>query len=203
MKQPSLILADDHRMVLDGLELLLRPHFDVVACASDGKVLVQKALELRPDLVLSDVSMPALGGVDAARRILAGAPKIRIVLMTMNDNQSFADDALCAGVSGYVLKTEPAADVLTALDAALDGRQYVSPMLRIPENKDPRAPLTTRQQQVLQGLRRGLTMKQVGSELHISPRTVAFHKYRVMGLLGVRTNAELIARALYMDLEGD
>ncbi|MCA9709104.1 MAG: response regulator transcription factor [Myxococcales bacterium] len=210
MTRARLVLADDHRLVLDGLGSLLSDRYEIVARVTDGSALFEAAMAHKPDVVVSDVSMPVEDGLSAARRLLEAAPQTRIVLVTMNQDRNMAAEAQQAGVLGYVLKSEASHELFLAIDAAMAGRTYTSPSLSsgpapLPcpaQSADsPLARLTERQRQVLRLLGRGRSMKEVASELHISPRTVAFHKYRIMELLGVQTNADLIRVALSLETE--
>ena len=200
-----LVLADDHRLVLDGLESLLADRYDVVARVTDGHALFEAVTRHRPDLVLSDVAMPQEDGLAVSRRLLEADPQVRIVLITMNEDPYMATEALEVGVRGYVLKSEASRELFTAIETVMAGGTYTSPALSNTSSgtpsaaDDPLANLTKRQLEVLRLLGRGYTMKQVAGELHISPRTVAFHKYRIMEQLGVHTNAELIRHALAID----
>ncbi|MEM9456927.1 MAG: response regulator transcription factor [Myxococcota bacterium] len=198
-----LILADDHQIVLDGLELLLAQKYEVVARVTNGSALFDEVQKHRPEVVVSDVRMPEEDGLSAARRILAVLPKTRVVLVTMDDDPAIASAAIKAGAHGYVLKSEASRELFTAIETVVSGETYISPALssarpdpaKAPDPKIP-ANLTERQVEVLRQLGQGLTMKEVAAKIHISPRTVAFHKYRIMEQLGVQTNAELIRYAL-------
>ncbi|MCA9651020.1 MAG: response regulator transcription factor [Myxococcales bacterium] len=206
MSRPRLVLADDHVVMLEGLRALLQQRYHVVACVSDGDSLIAAVQEHAPDVVVSDISMPG-DGFDAARRIREIAPATKVVLLTMNDSPALAAGALRMGVSAYVLKTEAAAELSTAIEAALAGRTHLSRGLvdetlsqltgRVePSRRGLVHELTDRQIAVLRLLGRGLTMKEVAHELHISPRTVAFHKYRIMEVVGAKSSAELIRVAV-------
>lgn len=206
MSRPRLVIADDHVVMLEGLGALLQPTYDVIACVRDGKSLIAAVQEHAPDVVVSDVSMPG-DGFDTARRLRELAPGTKVVLLTMNDSPALAASALRMGISAYVLKTEAAAELATAIEAALAGRTHLSPSLVAdtlsqlaggPESsrRGTVAELTERQVEVMRLLGRGLTMKEIAERLHISPRTVAFHKYRLMEVLGVKTNAELVRAAV-------
>ncbi|MEX1364622.1 MAG: response regulator transcription factor [Nannocystaceae bacterium] len=206
MTRPRIVLADDHVVMLEGLRALLQPRYDVVACVHDGHALIEAVLEHAPDVVVSDISMPG-DGFEAARRIRELAPKTQVVLLTMNDSPALAAGALRLGVSAYVLKTEAADELEAAIDAALAGQTHLSPGLvdetlselsgrPEPNRRGMVAELTDRQLEVLRLLGRGYTMKEAAEHLHISPRTVAFHKYRIMEVMEVKTSAELIRKAI-------
>jgi len=195
MSRSRLILADDHQLLLEGLEAILRPHYDIVARATNGKALVEATERLRPDVVVSDVSMPELDGLSATIRIRERCPETKVVLVTMLHDPATARQALRIGASAYVLKTEAGKQLVTAIEEVLKGGTYVGPVLDIDgaePGAEPAAALTPRQLEVLYQLGQGLTMKEIGRALCISARTVAFHKYRIMEQLGIETNAELL-----------
>lgn len=209
----SVILADDHQMLIDSLRIHLQSSYDVVAHVNDGKALVEAFERIAPDVVVSDISMPKLDGLQASSRILARDPDAVVVLVTMNDDPALAQEARRIGVKGYVLKTEAASELLHAIAMGLEGRTYFSAAVFDGANKadggsggsggplpSAAAVLTQRQLDVLRELARNGTMKDVASVLHIAPRTVAFHKYRIMKLLGIETNAELIRFAISIGL---
>lgn len=206
-KRPRLILADDHRLVLDGLDSLLSKHYEIVARVTDGRTLFCEAERLRPDVVVSDVSMPHEDGLSAARRILQAVSNVRIVLVTMSDDPALASEALGLGIHGYVLKSEASRELFMAVETVIADRTYISPVLSMENSSEsllmaqaPPPSLTERQIEVLRFLGRGGTMKEIASKLHISPRTVAFHKYRIMEQLGIHSNAELVRYALAIDM---
>jgi len=198
MKRARIVLADDHRVFLDGLRSLLERSYDVVGIFTDGKALVQAVLREAPDVVVTDVSMPGGDGLEAARRILELRPEVGVVLLTMNDNPALAATAMRMGVHGYVLKTEASTDLVTAIEAALGGDKYLSQTLvsGTVSQLSGKEPLTERQIEVLRLLGQGHTMKEVATALSLSPRTVAFHKYRIMEALGVHSNAALLQHAV-------
>lgn len=205
-----LIIADDHQIVLDGLELLLAQKYEVVARVTNGSALFDAVQEHRPQVVVSDIRMPEEDGLSAARRILAVLPKTRIVLVTMDDDPAIASAAIKAGAHGYVLKSEASRELFTAIETVVSSETYISPALSsarpdLALAPDPQLPanLTQRQVEVLRRLGQGLTMKEVAAKIHISPRTVAFHKYRIMEQLGIQTNAELIRYALSLGDDDD
>lgn len=198
MKRARIVLADDHRVFLDGLCSLLERSYDVVGIFTDGKALVQAVLREAPDVVVTDVSMPGGDGLEAARRILELRPEVGVVLLAMNDNPALAATAMRMGVHGYVLKTEASTDLVTAIEAALGGDKYLSQTLvsGTVSQLSGKEPLTERQIEVLRLLGQGQTMKEVATALSLSPRTVAFHKYRIMKALGVHSNAALLQHAV-------
>jgi len=200
--KPRILLADDHKIVLDGLRSLLAPDFDIVGAAADGRQLIQLAQTLKPDVIVADISMPLLNGIDAARQL----PGVKFVFLTMHPDPSYLLRALQAGALGYVLKHAASEDLTTAIRHALRGESYVSPGLRtaaVDEMLDETKvhlrqslELTQRQREVLQLLAEGKSAKEIGAILDISPRTVETHKYKMMDDLGVKTTAELIQHAI-------
>jgi DNA-binding NarL/FixJ family response regulator len=202
---PRLVLADDHVLLLDAFERLLEDEYTVVATVSDGRSLVERTLELQPDGVVSDVSMPRLSGLDAARQILAALPRTRIVFLTVHEDASIAAEAFRLGGAGYLLKRSAAAELKTALAAALSGGRYLTHLVAGGDAAqlldggapaDPVARLSPREREVLLLLAQGLPMKEVGRRLGITARTVAFHKYRLMEAVGAKTNADLVQLAM-------
>ena len=204
MTRARILLADDHAVMLEGLRSLLERHYDVVGTVTNGYALVQAALRDAPDAVVTDVSMPGGDGLEAARLILGLAPRTRVVLLTMNESPALAATALRMGVSGFVLKTDAATDLVAAIDAALRGHNHLSQTLvggtvsrlKATGTRGDAPALTPRQVEVLRLLGQGGTMKEVAATLGLSPRTVAFHKYRIMEVLSLRTNAALIRYAV-------
>jgi DNA-binding NarL/FixJ family response regulator len=205
MKRPRILLADDHKLMAEALQHLLQADFDVVGTVSDGRALIKAATELKPELVVVDIGMPLLNGLDAADQLKALHPDIKVIFLTQNREPRYAVEAFRRKASGYLLKDSAASELTTAIREALKGRSYVSPliakgMLNHALNPEPGDPglreLSSREREVLQLLAEGKSMKEVASVLDISPRTVEFHKYRVMELLGVKTNAELVQYAI-------
>jgi len=198
MTRARLLLADDHMVMLEGLRSLLQRDYDVVSTVTNGRALVQAVLRVAPAVVVTDVSMPGGDGLEAARRILELAPGVRVVLLTMNESPALAATAFRMGVSGYVLKSDASSDLVAAIEAALGGESHISRSLvsGTVSQLSGKEQLTSRQLEVLRLLGQGRTMKEVAATLSLSPRTVAFHKYRIMETLGVRTNAELLQHAV-------
>ncbi len=200
----TILLADDHVLLLEAFRRMLEPAFAVVGTAVDGAALLEEALRLEPDLVVADVSMPRMNGMEAARRLRGELPRTRVVFLTVNEDPQMAAEAFALGASGYVLKSSTALELDQAIRAALAGRRYLSTRisdgdpgrLPAPSSSDPIERLTRRERDVLKLLAEGLSMKQVGAELGIAPRTVAFHKYRMMETLGLRSSAELVGFAV-------
>jgi len=205
VSKPRVIIADDHVLLAEAFEKLLSPECDVVAKVTDGRALVEAARRVHPDLVLLDVAMPLLNGLDAARQIHAISPSIRLLFLTMNDDPDLAAEAFRAGATAYLLKRSPASELLTAIRQAMKSRKYVTPLItegmlgalmNPMRGETPRHELTSRQREVLQLLAEGKSMKDVANILAVAPRTVAFHKYRMMEQLRIKTNAELIQFAV-------
>lgn len=200
-----LLLADDHDLLLEAFRGLLEPEFTVLRGVTDGEALVEAALELRPDAILCDIAMPRLSGLQAARRIHERLPRIRFIFLTMHDDPELAAEAFRAGASAYVLKSSPAKELLLAIRTALSGEQYQTEALgyahtnptnrRISDMSDAQA-LSPRGREVLRLLAGGRTMKETAATLGITPRTVAFHKYRIMQQLSLRSSAELVQFAV-------
>jgi len=205
--RPRVLLADDHLLVAEALKSLLTPEFDLVGVVEDGRTLVEAAGTLRPDVIVADVTMPHLNGIDALIRLRQGGDRTPVVFLTMHRDVSFARRALDAGASGFVLKHSASAELVTAIRAALQGKTYLTPQLagevlkamrQDPEQAgdDPVDSLTPRQREVLQLLAEGRSAKEIASSLEISARTVEFHKYQMMETLDLHTNAELIHFAI-------
>jgi DNA-binding NarL/FixJ family response regulator len=202
---PRLVLADDHVLLLEAFERLLDDEFTIVATASDGPSLVARSLELQPAAIVTDVTMPRLSGLDAARQILAAHPETRIVFLTVHEDASIAAEAFRIGGAGYLLKRSAGSELKTALATALSGNRYLTSLVaggdatRLLDGgapADPVARLSPREREVLLLLAQGLPMKEVGRRLGITARTVAFHKYRLMDTLGAKTNADLVQIAM-------
>lgn len=205
MKLPRVILADDHNLVAEALRQLIAPYFDVVATVADGHALVDRAISLKPDAVVVDVAMPLLNGLEAGRQLKAKIPGLKLIFLTMNEDPELAVEAMRVGASGYVLKKSAGSELLQAIRAALRGKSYITPQIargmedsfiRNPHGRSHPKSLTPRQREVVQLLAEGKSMKEVASVLNLTPRTIAFHKYRVMQELGFKTNAELVQFAM-------
>jgi len=199
MDRPRIILADDHRVFAEGLQAMLDDEFHVVSIVESGRALLEAVAMFSPELVVMDISMPELNGIECVRRLRESTPELKIVLLTMHDDLGFAIAAIRAGASGYVLKNSGVKDLLFALREALDGGTHISPqiakevMLTLATGEETRPQLSQRQVEILRLLADGLSAKQIAARMHISPRTVEFHKYQAMERLGVSTSAELIA----------
>lgn len=213
MKRSTVLIADDHAVVVEGLRHILdRPEFAVVGVANDGRALLQAAAELQPDVIITDVAMPLLNGIDAVREIHRRNRKPKIIFLTMHPEVAFATAALAAGASGYVLKSAAGEELIKAIRSVLKGRTYIAKSIAKsvehalairPTNKRSAIDLLTqRQREVLQLLAEGRQVKEIAAVLKLSPKTVEFHKYRIMDLLGLRTVADLTRYALKRGMVG-
>ncbi len=205
MRKARVLLADDHRLLVEAFEKLLQPDFEVVGTVSDGLALIAAARELKPDVIVLDIAMPQLNGMVAAERLKKTMPEVKLIFLTVNEDAGFASEAMRIGASGYLLKSSAASELFDAIDAALKGRTYVTPLIMQDmvtslangrQSRRDSAKLTTRQREVLQLLAEGHTMKEVANILGLSPRTIAFHKYRIMEEVSLKTNADLIQFAI-------
>lgn len=212
MKRMTILLADDHDVVLEGLRRILdRPEFEVIGAVKDGWKLVDAVPRLRPDLIVVDISMPGLNGLEAVRHIAKLGPKPGIVFLSMHPESSYAAEAIAAGGAAYVLKDSASQELLKAVQEVLQGRIYFSAAIAEPAKRalalqrrgaSRVGELTPRQREVLQLLAEGKTPKEIAGILHVSARTVEFHKYRIMEVLGVRSVAELAAYAVRKGMVG-
>jgi DNA-binding NarL/FixJ family response regulator len=203
---PRVLIADDHNLVAELCKRLLATEFDVVGVFSNGRALVHAARELKPDVIVLDIAMPVLNGLDAGRQIREILPAVKLVYLTMNPDPEIAAEAFRRGASGYLLKTCAASEMVVAVREVLRGKSYMSPafsretinFLRWHSKKlvHEEERLTERQREVLQLLAEGKVMKEVGGILNMTTRTVAYHKYRIMELLGAKSNAELVKYAI-------
>jgi len=206
MKRVTVLLADDHRIVVEGLKRLLESEFELVGFVEDGRALLDAARDLKPDVIVSDISMPELNGVEALEEMKKENPDVRVVFLTMHHNIAYARRALDAGALGYVLKHSASEELILAVRSAAIGRTFIAPAIagdvlnamRFGDNSeiDPVSKLTLRQREILRLLADGLSAKVIAARLDISPRTVEFHKYSMMETLKVTSNAELIRFAL-------
>lgn len=202
-----ILLADDHRLMAEGLRSLLSSEFEVVGVVENGRDLIEMTQRVCPDVIVTDISMPQLNGIDALIQLKKINPQVRVVFLTMHPEAAYARRALDAGAVGYVLKHSAPAELIKAVHAALNGKIFVSPpvaakIMQSTANHTP-APtsdmadaLTPRQREILQLLAEGRSAKEIGSALDVSARTVEFHKYQIMQRLNVRTNAELVHFAI-------
>jgi DNA-binding NarL/FixJ family response regulator len=204
MPPPRVLLADDHALLLGAFEKLLAEECSVVGQVSDGRALVAAAEALKPDVVVLDVAMPVLNGLEAARQIKQRLRNVKLVFLTMNEDADIAAEAFRIGAAGYLLKRSGASELLTAIREVMQGRSYVTPLitdglvqsLQHSDEHSPSHELTPRQREVLQLLAEGRSMKEVANLLDLTPRTVAFHKYRMMEQLKVKSTAELVQYAV-------
>jgi len=211
MRRTTILVADDHSIVKEGLVSLLKEHdFDLVGAVTDGVALVDEARRLRPDIIISDISMPRLSGLEALERITAEHLPCKIIMLTMHRDADLAARAVKAGASGFLLKDSAGDELVTAIDHVIQGRLYLTPAMtrevveRMGQPADPPGPeLTPRQRDVLRLILLGHRMKEIAAILDLSPRTVESHKYEIMDLLGVHSNAELIRYAIENKLVAD
>jgi DNA-binding NarL/FixJ family response regulator len=207
MPKPRLLLADDHELLLDGLRKVLEADYDLIGAVGDGRAAVAAYEQLKPDLLLLDIALPLLNGIEAARQVRRLAPDARILFVTMQTDRVYVEEAFRAGGSGYVLKQAAASELVEAIRSVLRGRRYISPHVAekmgvtdFDTEKDPSrlfgAQLTPRQREVLQLIAEGKALKEIASLLNISVRTVEFHKNGLMQVLGFRTTAELTRYAV-------
>jgi DNA-binding NarL/FixJ family response regulator len=203
---PKILIAEDHTLVAEACKKLLEADYEVVGTVSDGRSLVRAAVELRPHLIIVDVAMPLLNGLDAGQQIKELLPGMKLVFVTMNHDADLAAEAFRRGASGYLLKTCAASELAIAVREVLRGKSYLSPLIArdtvdflLRQDKklvEDANKLTERQREVLQLLAEGKCMKEVAGVLNVTPRTVAFHKYRIMEVLNAKSNAELVQYAI-------
>jgi DNA-binding NarL/FixJ family response regulator len=205
MNRPRVLLADDHRLLREAFARLIEPECEVVGGVADGRAVLAEAPRLQPDIVVMDVAMPLLNGLDAARQLRQLMPRVKVIFLTQNEDPDIAAEAFRSGAAGFLLKNSAASELLTAIREVSRGRSYVTPLAThglvdnllhtsaaVPRAED----LSPRQREVLQLLAEGHTMKEIARLLKITPRTVAFHKYAMMEQLGVTSNAELVMAAI-------
>lgn len=205
MRRARVILADDHNMLVDAFKSLLEPHFDVVATFANGHRLVKDAPGLAPDVIVLDIGMPVMNGLIAGQHLKELMPRVKLIYLTMNQDPDIAAEAFRLGASGYLVKNSAGTELVHAINEALLARSYVTPLMtrdmmtsfiQNPKRRKSRHELTLRQKEVLQLLAEGRSMKEVAYHLNVTPRTVAFHKYTMMGQLQLKNSAELIQYAL-------
>jgi len=202
------LIADDHTLVAEAFKRLLEPECEVVGTVPDGRALLRVAPQLQPDLVLVDLNMPLLNGLDASEQLKQALPKIKIIVLTMNEDPEIAAETLNKWASGYLLKKSAGSELLKAVRDVLRGGRYVTPalqeavadLLARDSRSDTGRALTPRQREVLQLLAEGHTMKQAAAILNVATRTVAFHKYRIMQDFGLENNSELLRFAIKQKL---
>ena len=209
MQRTRVILADDHRMILDALQSLIEPEFEVVGMFGDGHALVEGAPELKPQVIVLDVGMPTMNGLSAGQRLKQSMPNIKLIYLTMNQDPDVAAEAFRLGAKGFLLKSSAGSELVDALRAVIRGGSYVTPLMTEDvlgsfvnhfKNLKSTSHLTLRQKEVLQLLAEGRSMKEAAYILNVSPRTVAFHKYTMMEHLHIKTSAELVQYAMSTQL---
>jgi DNA-binding NarL/FixJ family response regulator len=206
MNRPRVLLADDHRMVTEGLKNLLADDFEVVGAVEDGRALLAAAQKLRPDVIVADISMPQLNGIEALQQLKKHNPDVKVVFLTMHQDRAYARRALEAGAAGFVVKHSASEELVMAIHAALKGQTFITPALAgdvlhdiqtgAKASKAAESPVTPRQREILQLLAAGKSAKEIGEILSISARTVEFHKYQMMEMHGIHSSAELMHFAI-------
>ena len=205
MNRPRVLLADDHRLLREAFAQLLEPTYEVVGTVADGRALLDVAPALRPDIVVLDIAMPLLNGMDAARQLKRLMPQVKVIFLTVSEDPDLAAEAFRCGASGFLLKNSAVSELSLAIEEAMHGRSYVTPLatqglvgtfLHEQEPAKKTGELSTRQREVLQLLAEGHTMKEIARILKITSRTVAFHKYSMMEELGIKSSAELVQFAI-------
>ena len=203
--RPRVLLADDHTMLLDAFQRLLEPECDIVGTASDGHALIELAAKTNPEIVILDIAMPRLNGIEAAAQLRRKLPGVKIIFLTVNQDPDVAAEAIRRGASAFLLKSSASAELLSAITLALSGKIYITPLITkgkplgvfLGDSNRPSAEkLTARQREVLQLLAEGKQMKEAAAILKLTPRTIAFHKYEIMEQLGLKTGAELVQYAV-------
>jgi DNA-binding NarL/FixJ family response regulator len=203
--RPRVLLADDHQMLVDALKRILEPRCEVVGTVSDGRELLKAAPRLQPEIVVLDIAMPQLNGLDAARHLRPVMPKLKFIFMTMNEDPDLVGEAFRSGASAFLLKQAAAFELMLAIEKVVKGGSYVTPSaaegqakisLREPRARQHMAEPTPRQREVIQLLAEGHSMKEVASILRITKRTVAAHKYALMDFLQLKTNADVVQYAI-------
>ena len=205
-RRTRVLLADDHPIVVEGLATLLKNRFDLVGTVSNGNELIDLARKLRPDVIVADISMPVVSGLEALRRLKAAKSDAKVIFLTMHADAQLATEAFRAGASGYVLKQSAGEELIAAIQEALKGRTYLTPLItkdvisNLTESPPPDLKLTPRQREVLRLIAEGRRMKEIGAILELSTRTVETHKYEMMRALGVESTAGLVRYAIQIGL---
>ena len=203
--RPRVLLADDHTMLLDAFRRLLDPECEIVGTASDGRALIELAARTNPEIVILDIAMPRLNGIEAAAQLRRKLPEVKIIFLTVNQDPDVAAEAILRGASAFLLKSSASSELISAIGLALAGKTYITPLITkgkplgvfLGEASRPSAEkLTARQREVLQLLAEGKQMKEAAAILKLTPRTIAFHKYEIMEHLGLKTGAELVQYAV-------
>jgi DNA-binding NarL/FixJ family response regulator len=210
MNRVRVLLAEDHTIVAEGLAMLLRSDFELVGTVADGRALIDHFRQLKPDVVVADVAMPGLSGLEALRQLKSEGHDVRFIFLTAHAEPEIATEAIRAGAAAYLLKLSAGEELITAIREVLQGRIYLSSLITREvlssltkarsEPPEPVTKLSSRQREVLQLIAQGLTMKQIAAELKLSRRTVETYKYEMMATLDLRTTAELIQYAVRLDL---
>ena len=206
-RRTKVLLADDHAIVAEGLATLLKDHFDLLETVGDGSALIDAARKLRPDVIVTDMAMPVLSGLEALRRLKATRNEAKVIFLTMHADAQLATEAFRAGASGYVLKQSAGEELIAAIQEVLQGRTYLTPLMTkdiiatlTDSTPRPAVKLTPRQREVLRLIADGRRMKEIGAILELSTRTVESHKYEMMRALGVQSTAELVRYAIQIGL---
>ena len=214
MKKPRVIMADDHSLILAGLRKLVEAECEVVGTAEDGRTLVEAAKKLRPDLILLDISMPLLNGLEAARQLAKLVPESKLIFLTMHASPTYATEAFQAGASGYLLKRSATSELSQAIKSVLQGQQYLTPLITKDvldsvlkpstgeRGKAASTALTPRQREVLQLVAEGRGTKEIATILSVSVKTVEFHRSRIMQQLDIHTTADLTKYAITHGITG-
>ncbi len=209
MDRPRVLLADDHALILEAFQKLLEPRCEIVGTVTDGRELLAAAPKLQPDVVVLDIAMPNLNGLDAAHRLKHSLPEVKIVFLTVSEEPHMVDEAMGVGAEGYLLKSSASSELFQAIKTVMRGGTYITALVdrgaggearRGGNSRRRKGKLTHRQREVLQLLAEGRTMNEVAELLHLTPRTVAYHKYRMMEELQLNTNSELIQYAVKQGL---
>ena len=206
MKKPRVLLADDHTFVLEGFKKLLEDHCDLIGSVEDGRALVESAADLQPDVVILDISMPKLNGIEAAKKLRKQLPGTKLIFVTMHADAAYVNEAFRTGASGYLLKRSAAMELLQAVHSVMDGNFYITPivskeivtaLLKLePSRLATIDDLTTRQREILQLVAEGFSAKAIANQLRVSHRTVEFHKAKIMDQLDLHTTADLVKYAM-------
>jgi DNA-binding NarL/FixJ family response regulator len=196
--RPKVLLADDHMLVLEGLSKLLQNEVDLVGTASSGPEAIEKTMELKPDVVLLDISMPGMNGIDTAKQLKEKAPDVKLVAVTMHNSPAYLRESIKAGMSGFVLKQSAASELAAAVQTVMKNERYVTPLLAQAGGgaESNEQMLTSRQRQVLRLIAEGCIAKEIAARLDISVRTAEFHRVSIMQKLGLHTTAQLTRYAL-------
>lgn len=210
MKKPQVLIADDHTFVLEGFKKLLDGHCELVGSVQDGRALVDAAIRLKPDLVILDISMPRLNGIEAAKKLKKQLPRTKLIFVTMHADAAYVNEAFRTGASGYLLKRSAAMELLQAVHSVMDGNFYITPiiskeiitaLLKLePSRLATIDDLTTRQREILQLVGEGFSAKAIAGQLKVSHRTIEFHKTKIMEQLDLHTTADLVKYAITQGL---